>query len=154
MSTSYAESSATLAAPEMPGVEPCVVVIFGASGDLARRKLIPALYNLACEDCSGNSFLVLGVGRTSLTDEEFRAQMHEAMIVAKEIREFTEDEWARFAPRLSYMIGDPNNDGTHEELAARLSAMHEAGASANRLIYLSTPHPPRPASSKAWDTPV
>lgn len=143
MSTNLADHAqsrpAPLAAPEMPNAEPCVVVIFGASGDLARRKLIPALYNLACEDCGSKSFQVLGVGRTPVSDDEFRRQMREAMTGAKEIREFTEDEWARFAPRLSYMVGDPNDDGTHEELAERLEQMREAGASANRLYYLSTP---------------
>ena len=57
----------------LPKGESCVLVIFGASGDLTRRKLLPALYDLACLGCMNPSFDVLGVGRTPMTSEEFRA---------------------------------------------------------------------------------
>src|SRR5580700_8578599 len=50
----------------------CVLVIFGASGDLTNRKLIPGLYNLACEGCMNPQFEVLGIGRTPMSPEEFR----------------------------------------------------------------------------------
>ncbi|MBA3438703.1 MAG: glucose-6-phosphate dehydrogenase [Pyrinomonadaceae bacterium] len=125
---------------KLPQTDPCTIVIFGASGDLARRKLIPALYNLACEGCTGNRFHVLGIGRTHLSDEDFRAQMRDAAATAKDTRDFNEESWARFAPRLTYMIGDPNDDGLLHELAAHLDHMREeSDISPNTLFYLSTP---------------
>src|SRR5688572_32799865 len=56
---------------------PCVMVIFGATGDLTKRKLFPALYNLAREKFLPPNFAIVGVGRQEMTSEEFRAQMHE-----------------------------------------------------------------------------
>jgi len=60
-------------APPQKG-DSCLLVIFGASGDLARRKLIPSLYNLACVGCMNPEFDVLGTGRTPMSDEDFRAR--------------------------------------------------------------------------------
>ena len=56
----------------LPTGDSCVLVIFGASGDLTNRKLIPGLYNLACEGCMNPQFEVLGIGRTPMSPEEFR----------------------------------------------------------------------------------
>ena len=123
----------------MPKAEPCTVVIFGASGDLSKRKLIPALYNLACEGCTGNLFQVLGVGRTELSDEDFRAQMLESAKVSKDTRDFDQAKWNDFEGRLSYVVGDPNNDEMLDELAEHLNQMHEKGASQNHIYYLSLP---------------
>lgn len=133
-------ATATLAEPPpVPETEHCVVVIFGASGDLARRKLVPALYNLAGVDAGAGNFKILGVGRTEMSDEEFKKQMHDAVAEAKDTEGFAEDGWRDFAARLNYMVGDPNNDGVHEELAARLAELKEQGAGTNYLFYLSTP---------------
>jgi len=52
-----------VAEPSLPKAEPCVVVVFGASGDLTRRKLVPALFHLACAGCTSSQFTVLGIGR-------------------------------------------------------------------------------------------
>lgn len=131
-----------LAQPRLPSVDPCTIVIFGAAGDLARRKLVPSLYNLASQGCTGHEFRVLGVGRTEISDDEFRSQMREAVAHAKDTRDFDPERWRHFADRLSYMVGDPNNDGMHEELAARLAALAEVDGvrgSRNRVFYLSTP---------------
>ena len=57
----------------LPTGDSCIVVIFGASGDLTRRKLIPGLYNLACVGCMNPQFQVVGIGRTPLSSEDFRA---------------------------------------------------------------------------------
>ena len=61
--------------PSNPLSEPCVIVIFGASGDLTKRLLVPALYNLACDGLLSDNFAVLGVGRSEITDAQFRASM-------------------------------------------------------------------------------
>ena len=132
-------STASRATSSLPRAESCVVVIFGASGDLARRKLIPALYALACEGCTGNRFQILGVGRTHLSDEEFRSQMREAAQSSKDTRDYSDERWQEFARRMSYMVGDPNDNGVHEELHQRLEEMAASGASRNCLYYLSTP---------------
>ncbi len=131
-----------LARAKLPVVASCTVVIFGASGDLARRKLMPALFNLACEGCAGREFNVLGVGRTAMADAEFHARMREAVANAADTRDYTEARWAEFAGRLRYMMGDPNSDGIHEEIAARLEEMYAdrvTRAARNLLFYLSTP---------------
>ena len=62
-------------------VESATVVIFGASGDLTRRKLIPALHSLGCEGLLPKTVQVLGVARSPLTDEDFRARLHEGLVV-------------------------------------------------------------------------
>ncbi len=129
----------------LPEADPCTVVIFGASGDLARRKLIPALFNLACvgdTQCRRNHFHVIGVGRTEMSDDEFRLSMHQAIQGegAKDTADYTEERWKGFAERLFYIVGDPNNDGSHEELAEKIDLLAvENGASRNCLFYLSTP---------------
>ncbi|MEK7800387.1 MAG: hypothetical protein AAB314_01700, partial [Nitrospirota bacterium] len=57
----------------LPPVEPCTLVIFGGSGDLARRRLIPAVYNLLLDGLLPSNYVVIGLGRTPMSDEEFRA---------------------------------------------------------------------------------
>src|SRR5271165_6715684 len=84
----------------------CVLVIFGASGDLTSRKLIPGLYNLACAGCMNPQFEVLGVGRTRMTSEEFRAKMREAVPQSSDTRNFNESQWKEFEKRLHYFQGD------------------------------------------------
>jgi glucose-6-phosphate 1-dehydrogenase len=69
--------SAPLAAPAtpLPTAEPCILIIFGATGDLTRRKLIPALFRLACEGCLSEQFQVVGIGRQALADDAFREHL-------------------------------------------------------------------------------
>src|SRR5256885_14048351 len=86
----------------LPKGESCVLVIFGASGDLARRKLMPALYDLACLGCMNPRFDVLGVGRTRMTSEEFRARMRDSAASSKEARGFIQVQGEDFDKRLFY----------------------------------------------------
>jgi glucose-6-phosphate 1-dehydrogenase len=127
------------AGPPMPQGESCVLIIFGASGDLTRRKLIPALYDLACIGCMNPKFDVLGIGRTPMTSEEFRARMHDAAAASKEARDFSEAQWADFEKRLFYFVGDPSDVKFYPRLRAQLEEMHAAGGSSNHLFYVSTP---------------
>jgi glucose-6-phosphate 1-dehydrogenase len=127
------------AVPQLPKAESCVLVIFGASGDLTRRKLIPALYDLACIGCMNPKFDVLGIGRTPMTSEEFRARMRESTAVSKEARDFSEAQWADFEKRLFYFAGDPNDAEFYPRLRAQLDEMRAAGGSGNHLFYVSTP---------------
>jgi glucose-6-phosphate 1-dehydrogenase len=114
-------------------------VIFGASGDLTRRKLIPALYDLCGVGCMHPCFEVVGTGRTHMTDEQFRESMKEAAKTSKDVRGFNEEKWDRFAKRLRYIIGDPSSTGYYSELRSFLEKMQRDGSSPNTLFYVSTP---------------
>src|SRR5579864_5006017 len=96
----------TLAQPPLPQGDSCLLVIFGATGDLTHRKLVPALYDLACVGCTNPNFVVLGIGRTKLADNEFRERLREGAANSKETRNFTEEGWRDFAKRLHYLTGD------------------------------------------------
>jgi glucose-6-phosphate 1-dehydrogenase len=139
MAITLRDTPAVLASPALPVADPCVLVIFGATGDLAKRKLLPALYNLSGEGCLLDRFLVLGTGRSQLDDEAFRAAMRAGVAQSRDTRHFTDERWQHLAPRLSYLAGDPTDPATHRAIGARLEQLHAAGTPANRLFYLSTP---------------
>lgn len=134
-----AEPQQRFPVPQLPKAHPCVIVIFGASGDLTRRKLIPALYDLSCIGCMNRDFDVVGVGRTPMTDEQVRARMREAVSESKDTRRFDDWRWMTFEARLQYMAGDPNDVEFYPKLREHLDKMREAGSSPNRLFYVSTP---------------
>lgn len=134
-----AEAEEKLKRPALPMADRCTMVIFGASGDLTRRKLIPALYNLCAEGCVRSCFEVLGTGRTRLTDAEFRSSMREAAKSSKDIRGFSDEKWERFEKRLHYIAGDAASTPFYAELRSYLEQMQRDGASPNVLFYISTP---------------
>src|SRR3984893_16626760 len=123
----------------LPTGDSCVLIIFGASGDLTKRKLIPGLYNLACEGCMNPQFEVLGIGRTPMSSEEFRKKTGEAAAKSKDTRDFSESGWTDFETRLHYMVGDINDPKFYPQLRVRLEEMEKNGSSANHLFYVSTP---------------
>src|SRR5580700_4775048 len=83
-------------------VPECAVVIFGANGDLTKRKLMPALYRLAYDRRLSTGFAVVGSSRTPLTDDQFREKMLEAVKEFSEDTEFDETVWEAFAQGLFY----------------------------------------------------
>jgi len=123
----------------LPKAGSCLLVIFGGTGDLTRRKLIPALYDLACIGCTNPNFDVLGLGRTPLSDDEFRERMHEGAAHSKDARNYSEDGWSDFARRLHYLVGDANKPEFYPELKKKIAAMQANGSSNNVLFYVSTP---------------
>ena len=126
----------------LPQAEPCVIVIFGASGDLTRRKLMPALFHLACEGCMAGPFQVVGIGRQAMSDDAFREHLREGVAHSAEIPQFSEEEWQAFAPRITYLPGDFADADTHTRLAALLDTLPDAR---NRLYYLATAPSAAPA---------
>ena len=92
-------------------VPECVIVIFGANGDLTKRKLMPALYRLAYDRRLSAGFAVVGISRTPLTDEQFREKMREAVKEFSEDTKFDEDVWRGFAEGLFYIAGDIGDAG-------------------------------------------
>jgi glucose-6-phosphate 1-dehydrogenase len=123
----------------LPTGDSCVLIIFGASGDLTKRKLIPGLYNLSCVGCMNPAFDVLGIGRTPMSSEEFRKNTGESAAKSKDTRDFSESGWTDFATRLHYMVGDINDPEFYPRLRVRLEAMEKNGSSPNHLFYVSTP---------------
>src|ERR1700735_5279474 len=123
----------------LPTGDSCVLIIFGASGDLTKRKLIPGLYNLACAGCMNPQFEVLGIGRTPMGTAEFRKAIGEAAAKSKDTRDFSESGWTGFETRLNYMVGDISDPKFYAQLRLRLEEMEKNGSSPNHLFYVSTP---------------
>ena len=135
----HATGMEPLSIASLPPAGSALLVIFGASGDLTRRKLIPALYDLTCVGCVPRKFEVLGVGRSAMTTEEFRARMRQGALESGGIRSLDPEQWANFEKRLFYLVGDPSQREFYRDLGAKLEEMHTAGSSINRLFYVSTP---------------
>src|SRR5262245_34082047 len=119
--------------------EACALIIFGATGDLNRRKLIPALFRLSLQRQIPAEFAVIGVSRQPLSDDEFRSMMHQAMKEFGDDEEFDESSWQSFASALFYVNGDFSDNETFERLRSRLSEVEESrGIPGNRIFYLAT----------------
>jgi glucose-6-phosphate 1-dehydrogenase len=120
-------------------VPPCAIVIFGASGDLSKRKLLPALYRLFYERRIPPSFAVVGSSRTPLSDDEFRKRMKESVAKFLEDAPFDEDVWTSFAQSLFYVPGDLNNPASYDDIRNKLDELEKTHQTAgNVLFYLST----------------
>ena len=129
--------TATLVIPErMP--DPCGLVIFGASGDLTRRKLVPALWHLSQQDRLPRSFTLVGVARTDLDDDSFRAQMRQAL--EDIVGHGAPERMNAFMEQLFYVCGDYGDPTTYTELASRLKVLDsQRGTQGNRCFYCSVP---------------
>jgi glucose-6-phosphate 1-dehydrogenase len=129
------ESPTTL---QRPG-DPCAIVIFGVRGDLTKRKLLPALYNLRCNGLMPRDFAIVGVGRREMDDSGLRDEL------GRELHKFatrpvSEEVWADFRERLHYVRGEIEDPATYRNLAGRLAELereHHTGG--NVLFYLATP---------------
>jgi len=123
--------------PQAP--EPCTLVVFGASGDLTRRKLVPAIYDLAAERHLPGGFSLLGVARSPMSDEQFRERMHSGV---EEFARSPADSavWEQFAASLSYLAMDYGDPEGYRRLAQTLERLaKERGSGGNALYYLATP---------------
>jgi glucose-6-phosphate 1-dehydrogenase len=122
-----------------PTPDPCAIVIFGASGDLTRRKLFPALYSLALRRLLPERFGVVGVARSEETDDEFRERMKHA------VQEFGRDEfrdetWDGLAGGMRYVATDfADEDGQDRVIDALNELDRERGTAGNRIYYLAVP---------------
>ncbi len=118
--------------------DPCAMVIFGASGDLTTKKLMPAIYNLALQRVLPASFQVVGTARGAWSDAEFRAQMRDAVHQNSRTQPTNEEVWRSFEQQLSFVSVRDAKGYTH--LRERLASLdREAGTSGNRLFYLAIP---------------
>jgi len=119
--------------------EPCVMVIFGASGDLAHRKLIPALYSLAHDGLLPPYFTIIGVAFSDFTTESFRADMRKAVDEHARYRPINETVWKSLADHMFYVQGDFKNPETYKKLKTLIETSdREHGTQKNHFYYLST----------------
>jgi glucose-6-phosphate 1-dehydrogenase len=118
----------------------CAVVIFGASGDLTRRKLMPALYNLAVSRALPGGFAVVGQARREKSNEQFRAEMKEAVSQFSRRKPLDQAVWADFERGISYVQGSFDDTKTYPKLHEHLDQLDkERGTRKNRLYYLAVP---------------
>jgi glucose-6-phosphate 1-dehydrogenase len=120
-------------------VPECVLVIFGANGDLTKRKLVPALYRLACDRRLSTGFSVIGISRTPMTDDAFREKLRESVEKFLGKDAFDADVWDSFAQGLFYVAGDVGDPGMYQSLGGRLVEISKARqVGGNVLFYLAT----------------
>jgi glucose-6-phosphate 1-dehydrogenase len=120
-------------------VDPCIMVIFGATGDLTRRKLIPALYNLALEQPLPAEFTVVGAARRPFSDEAFREQSLEAINAFSRRRPVNTAVWDTFSRGLFYAQTQLDDPEAYQELSRMLDRLdQERGTEGNRIFYLAT----------------
>ena len=138
--------TALLANPLREGIrlrrtpDPCVMVIFGASGDLTQRKLIPALFYLTRERMLAPEFTVLGCARTPKSDEQFRQEMSNAVRRFLHLGDESEALLEGFGQALHYLANDYDDPNAYHQLAGALDHFDkERGTAGNRLFYLATP---------------
>jgi glucose-6-phosphate 1-dehydrogenase len=119
--------------------EPCAVVIFGASGDLTKRKLVPALYRLTQERLLPAEFAIVGFARSPMSHEDFRAKMKDAILTYSEAKRIDEAVWDSFAKGIFYVAGDVNNAESYRQISELLDQIdHDRATAGNRVFYLST----------------
>jgi glucose-6-phosphate 1-dehydrogenase len=122
--------------------DPCIVAIFGASGDLTKRLLIPAFYNLACDGLLPKHFAIVGIARDEFSTEQFRAKMTADIQQFSTRASFDARVWEDFAARLYYSVGDFGDLGAYQRLAAQISELDSKYQTAgNLIIYMATPPP-------------
>ncbi|MEB2314237.1 MAG: glucose-6-phosphate dehydrogenase [Sorangiineae bacterium] len=122
------------------GVAPAALVIFGASGDLTGRKLLPGIYNLARNRLLPSGFALVGFARRPLSDEAFRARMLEQVEAHSRHRPLDRAVWDDLARGMSYVQGSFGDDAAYRTLAARLAELDRVrGTAGGRTFYLAVP---------------
>jgi glucose-6-phosphate 1-dehydrogenase len=119
-------------------VEPCTIVIFGASGDLTARKLVPALYHLAKDKQMPPTFRIIGFARREKTDDSWRAELRTALGQFSRTKPVDEKVWSEFAKNLFYCIGDLTDAAAYQKLEQKLTSFGSAPLRKNILFYLAT----------------
>jgi glucose-6-phosphate 1-dehydrogenase len=119
-------------------VEPCTVVIFGASGDLTARKLIPALYHLAVDKALPTPFRVVGFARREKSDAEWRAELREGVEKFSRTKRVDPATWDAFAANVHYCRGEFGDPAAYQALAKQLAGFGDPRLAKNLLFYLAT----------------
>ncbi|QNF35332.1 glucose-6-phosphate dehydrogenase [Adhaeribacter swui] len=118
--------------------EPTVVVIFGGTGDLTKRKLVPAFYNLFLDGWLPEKFAIIGLGRTPLNDEEYRQRLFDGLTEFSRSGKPSPENWESFSPEILYHQSEINDPAAYTQLVEKIATLDKAwGVRANRLFYLS-----------------
>jgi glucose-6-phosphate 1-dehydrogenase len=126
--------------------EPFTIVIFGATGDLTARKLLPALFNLMVEGALPDRFSIVGFARRPWSDEDFRKDAQQAVSQFSRLAPIDPANWERFAARLSYQQGTFEDPAGYAALRDRLARLDQTdGTGHNRIYYLSVSPEESPA---------
>ena len=119
--------------------DPAAFVLFGATGDLAHRKVIPALFQLWRTHLLPHEFSLVAVGRRPYTDDAFRTELKAALDTFSRVQPVDQATWDELASRITYLQGDFNDPAAYTRLAARLDELDvERGTRGNRIYYLAT----------------
>jgi glucose-6-phosphate 1-dehydrogenase len=119
---------------------PCALVIFGATGDLTRRKLVPALFSLGQAGLLPEAFSIVGVARRGISADAFRDDLGAAVREFARVKPASAADWSQFAGGIDYINGEFEDPATYERLSARLTELDRTrGLEGNRLFYLATP---------------
>ena len=118
-------------------LDPCSIVIFGASGDLTARKLIPALYHLCKENLMPLSFRIVGFARREKTNESWRTELRAALDQFSRTKPVDEAVWQKFAAKLFYCQGDLTDEAAYTKLETLLTSFGEGPLRENLLFYLA-----------------
>ena len=120
--------------------EPCILVIFGASGDLTKRLLMPALYNLACDGLLPRQFAIVGLSLDELTSEQFRARLSDDIKQFNTRKDFKPAVWDDFVKRLHYLAGNFSDPEAYRKLAALVAQLDaQEQTKGNVIFYMATP---------------
>ncbi|MEZ5314677.1 MAG: glucose-6-phosphate dehydrogenase [Chlamydiales bacterium] len=120
-------------------IDPCIIVIFGATGDLTARKLFPALYNLKREGQLPMHFACVGFARRKKSNETFRKEMHDAVSQFSRVKPLDEDLWSSFMNQIFYLTSNFDEEAGYESLSQLLLHLDKKlGTQGNRVFYLST----------------
>src|SRR5688572_23889707 len=118
--------------------QPTIIFIFGGTGDLTSRKLIPALYNLYIDNWMPNHFQIVAMGRTALTDDKFRENLLNDVNKFSRSGKADPEKWKTFAKNLFYQVSDINDTKTYQEQSQRIAAFgKETGVEPNLIYYLA-----------------
>ena len=121
-------------------VNPTILVIFGAGGDLTWRKLVPALYNLFLDNLLPEHFALIGLDRKEMSEDEFCERLHNGIDRFSRRGKIDHKQWNRFADQLSFTSVDFDNTRAYQTLADQLTAQEKAwGIKANHIFYLAVP---------------
>src|SRR4051812_3479654 len=119
------------------GPEPALISIFGGAGDLAQRKLIPALYQLGREGLLPDGVALLGVGRGAADGDAYRTLAREALARHSRSGPFDERTWSALASRIDFVRGDFEDPATYARLRQRVETIERQGTTrGNRIFYL------------------
>jgi len=120
--------------------DPNIVVLFGATGDLAHRKVVPALYHLWAGDLLPDRFALVCFGRRDASDASMRSDFRASLDTHARVKPIDEVRWREFAERISYVRGALDDSASYAMLSGHLDAIDaSAGTNGNRLFYLATP---------------